>query len=622
MIKNPFRSEDDQAFPKLTNYAMGQSTPAQNQPTQQSSQYAQASTLTKPAQQQSSQPQQPAPQVAPQPAPVVPPAPQAQQFGQPQQPQPVQPRQTTMTQNTAAQRYNQMIQQNVPQAQAVSSGLAQVIEDPVTQAKRKMDAAQTEFRQRVAESGLTRDVGRTSELINKAAALKAGETLTPQEFAELENISKTKGKFGEGIRDTDFVALQNYVQALGEAEKAKQMAGLTETAGERQELLSKLVGDQAYSEGQSLYDALLAGGVQPAAQQLGDIRQRLITENVLGKQATEQQQRAAAARQLEQEEIESAYKDIQDMLDAGGTGKLAAQEKAIRDRVIAENKRVQDLNKEIDTVLKDRGAVFGDTDPEKALISKLGLTTKQVSKINKGGSAAQDIITRLKEVNEQGVTSADELAKLNALYKIGGLVNRQGDKIVAQEGEDLGALANQKAVLDKAALERATGETDQLVKSLQDANYNELTTRKVKGYGSSDGKLNKNANLMDATSEIHRKMSGGAFRPHENKEADKVIKELLKLQNESAKKQAELGRPITYQETPDDKLIEKYFLKIRPSLGYFGLEKRIKNLGDLRNAMKNNKRLKSAYDQAYKTAQIELLSKNIDPRLHERLINK
>lgn len=555
-------------------YALGTPASSQNQPsqTQQPVQYAQAATLAQPTAQKQTSTQQPVqvPQPSVQPQPItpvvatVPVQPQAQQFGQPQQPQPAQPRQTTMTQNTAAQRYNQMLQQNAPQAQAVSSGLAQVIEDPVTQAKKKLDAAQAEFRQKVAESGLTRDAGRTSDIINKAAALQAGQTLTPEEFAELENISKTKETFGEGVRDSDFVSLQNYVQALGEADKAKQLAGLTETTSDRQELLSQLVGDRAYGEGQSLFDSLLAGGVQPASQQLGDIREQLITQDILGKQATEEEQRATGARSLEEEEIASAYKDIQDMLDGEGTGKLASQEKAIRDRVQAENLRVKELNNEIDSVLKNKGSIFGDSTAERNLIKKLGLTDSDVQKIQSAGpNVTSDIINKLKEASEQTMTSKDELARLNELYKIGDLTNRQGEQITAQEGDDLGSLINQKADINKDRLQAMIRENTQNANTRKNEINQSALESPIQTY-----KYGKGISTKNAAIDIYDRMRSGSFKPEaDNAEADKVIKNLQNAVNKTQNYYKSQGLKVQPLPSPSSSDIQDAFNAIWENSG-------------------------------------------------------
>lgn len=557
VIKNPFRRDEDQPFANLQRYALGanadQQKPAQPAQTQQPAQYAQAATLAQPQTQQTQSPQ-PAPQPAapaPQPQvppPVVPPAPQAQQFGQPQQPQPAQPRQTTMTPTTAAQRYNQMLQQNVPQAQAVSSGLAQVIENPTVEAQRGFDAAQKEFQDKVRESGLTRNIGRTSDLINKAANLKAGETLTPEEFAELQKISSTKNTFGEGVRDTDFVALQNYVNALGQADQAKQMAALAGDQTGRQELLSKLVDNQQqYGAGQSLFDSLLAGGVRPAAEQLSSIKDQLVTQDVLGKAGSAAQTRAADVRNLEQEEINKSYQDIVDFLDSKETGKLAAQEQAIRDRVVAENKRVQELNAKIDSVLKNKGSKFGDNQAEQDLIAELGLNPTIVEQIEMAGpNARADIINRLKELNEQTATSKDELARLNQMYKIGELVNRQGNKIQAQEGADLGSLIDQKAGVNRSALDAAVSENTRAADARKAEIQQSVLQSPIQDYRFGNGTTTKNAAI-----DIYDRLRTGSFRPDiDNPEADKVVKNLKSAVNETVEAYKAAGLPFTPPQEP------------------------------------------------------------------------
>lgn len=515
MPDNPFRRDEDQAFGKLEQYVSAPVTPAAS--TQQPTQLAQPSPL-----QTTSTPQQPIQaQAAPKPV-SQPVQPAPKQFGQPQQPQPVQPRQTTMTPTTASTRYSQMIQQNAPQAQAVSSGIAQAVQNPAIQAQRSLDAAQKQFSDMVQTSGLTRNQDRTAELINKASRLSVGQQLTPEEMAELQNIATTKEQFGEGVRDTDFVALQNYVDALGQAQKAKEYAGLTGDDISRQQLLQSLAGDQSYTGGQSLFDSLLAGGTQPAAEQLGALRQNLVTDDSLGKALTSAQETATGARELEQSEIESSYKDIQDMLDAQGTGKLAGLEQQIRDRVASENARVKDLNNRIDRSIAGSGKVLGDTDKEKADIAKLGLTPAQVTQINQAAPDLRSkIVQRLKEVNEQTATSKNEQARLNELYKIGNLVNRQGDKINAQEGSDLGSLLNQKANYNTGVATAAQKETVKAAEQRSNELKKEaLESMKVPGYRGSKTPQNARASANDT----FQRMLTGATQAKDLAEADKVIK--------------------------------------------------------------------------------------------------
>lgn len=556
MADNPFRNDEDQSFGKLEDYVVNATSSPQTpaQPTQ----YAQPATL-----QPSVTPNQPAaqPQVAPRPVPQ-PTQPVVQQFGQPQQPQPAQRRQTTTTPTTASTRYNQTIQQNAPQAQAVSSGLAQAIQNPVDQARQKLAAAQKEFNDKVAASGLTRNQDATSALINKAANLKTGQTLTPEEFAQLQSITDTKSKFGEGVRDTDFIALQNYVDAMGQAQKAQEYAGLTGDDASRQQLLNTLVNNAQYGQGQSLLDSLLAGGVQPAAQQLGDIRKNLITEDQLGKALTNAQTGAAGTRAAEQDEINAAYQDIQNMLDnkEQGTGVLSDLEQGIKNRVAAKNKDVKATNDLIDKALINSGPNFGDSKLEKQLIAKLKLSPADVKLIQQAGPDLRStIVNKLKDVNEQTVTTGDELARLNQLYKIGGLVNRQGDHIAAQEGEDLGSLYNQKAKIDSAQAKKAANEN----KAAADQRASELKkdaieTLNVPGYMGNKNPSNAKTSALDA----YDRMFGGRVVPGDTVDADRVIKTFQSQIDAINKNYTDKGLPAPVSVKPSQKQIMEQANKV------------------------------------------------------------
>lgn len=448
---------------------------------------------------------------------------QPQMFGQPQQPQPAQPRQTLMTPTTAGQRYRQMLQQNVPQAQAVASGLAQTISTPEAEAQRRLAAAQQEFQQRIAETGLDRNEERTRKLIEKAAGklskdelkaagLDAGQELSPEEFAELERIAATRQGFGEGTRVEDFLSLENYLQAVSQAQEAQEMARMAGDTGTRQTLLRQLVKRPEYTSGQALFDALLAGGTAPAAQTIEDARSRILEQDVLGKAEERTLADIEAARTAEQEEVEAAYQDIQKFLDEGDTGALSGLESSIRQRVESETERAKELNTDIANLLdaKKSGNVIGDTDKEREIIEKLGLTPEQVAGINSVSPENRtNLIERLKEnITEQTVTSPEELARLNALYKIAGLTGREAPRLAVAEGEDLGTLAEQKAKVGKKALEAGKKQTEIAVQSAKDAIKDTLSSS-IKNY-----EYGKNMSISSATKDFYNKMglSGRNFK--------------------------------------------------------------------------------------------------------------
>lgn len=449
-------------FGKLTNYVLNPQQEDDKQPqAQQPTQYAQAATLQQPAQPR----QQPAPQM----------------FGQPQQPQPAQPRQTTMTPMTAGQRYGQMLQQNVPQAQAVASGLAQQVTAPAAAAQRGFEEAQREFAKKVAERRFTTPVARTQQLVSKAAT---GEELTPEEFAELQQVSTAREGFEEGTRPEDFAALQSYVTALGEAQKAKQYAGLAGTAAGRQQLLRQTARTPGYTSGQAMLDALLAGGVAPAAEQLQQVTQKYGAADELGLAQQRMAEEAKRTKEAGKEEVESSYKRLQDLLDAEDTGALAKLEKSIQDRVAQANKNVEDTNKLIDDVVPNIGTYFGDTDAEKRLMTLLGIdaTKPEGQKLIRDIEFAPkdiNLISKLKEVNPQTVTTENELKALKQLYKIGDIVKRGKPELAVEEGEDLGTLGEQKIGLSKEKLESDVKQAVSTLQSSVDTEKQNIRTQSV-----------------------------------------------------------------------------------------------------------------------------------------------
>ena len=515
---------------------------------------------------------------------------QPQMFGQPQQPQPAQPRQTLMTPTTAGQRYRQILQQNVPQAQAVASGLAQAISTPEAEAQRRLAAAQQEFQKRITEAGLDRDEKATKEIFGRIAQLQAGQEISPEDLAKLQRIADTREDFGtgEGIRTEDFLSLENYLQAVSQAQEAQEMARLAGDTGTRQTLLRQLVRRPEYTSGQALLDSLLAGGTAPAAQTIQDVRSRLLEQDVLGKAEEQTLKDIEKARATEQKEIDSAYEDIQKFLD-GDTGALSGLESTIRDRVVSEAKRAKELNEDIDILLQPKvagktNAIIGDTDEERQLIEKLGLTPEQVQGINAVEPKSRtSLIERLKEdVTEQTVTSAEELAKLNALYKIADITGRKAPRLAVAEGEDLGTLAEQKAKVSKEAIESGRKQTDVLIKSAKDAVKDTLSS------GIENYEYGKNMSISSATKDLYNKMTkdiGKADKDFVIKQVtDPLKKANMDLKAELARlgraDQAEAIRMNASQEEINKQLKEVSNNYVGQKLGNYGKAK-LKNSKDI-----------------------------------------
>ncbi len=484
---------------------------------------------------------------------------QPQMFGQPQQPQPAQPRQKLMTPTTAGQRYRQILQQNVPQAQAVASGLAQVISTPEAEAQKRLADAQQEFQKRITEAGLDRDEKATKEIFGRIAQLQAGQEISPEDLAKLEAIAKTKEDFGtgEGIRTEDFLSLENYLQAVSQAQEAQEMARLAGDTGTRQTLLRQLVRRPEYTSGQALLDSLLAGGTAPAAQTIQDVRSRLLEQDVLGKAEEQTLKDIKTARDIEQKEIDDAYEDIQKFLDEGDTGALSGLESDIRNRVKDEKTRAEGLNKDIDILLQPKvagktNAIIGDTDEERQLIENLGLSDADVTRLNEVAPEYRTaLIQRLKQdITEQTVTSPEELAKLNALYKIADITKREAPRLAVAEGEDLGNLAKQKAQIDYKELRKGREQTDTLQTAARESTKEQLRTTDINydskpyGYGKAR-KATKNTMtaVNDLTSGLKEMAERGLrAKPIDEGELNGVIKELERQNENLAKNFLKLGR--------------------------------------------------------------------------------
>ena len=557
-------------------------------------------------------------------------------FGQPQQPQPAQPRQTLMTPMTAGQRYRQMLQQNVPQAQAVASGLAQIISTPEEEAQRKLAAAQQEFQQRITDSGLKRDEEATKKIFERVAQLQAGQEISPEDFAELQRIIQTRETFGEGTRPEDFLSLENYLQAVSQAQQAQEMARLTGETGTRQTLLQQLVRRPEYTSGQALFDALLAGGTAPAAQTIQDVRSRLLEQDVLGKAEQQTFADLQAARTAQQEEIDSAYEDIQKFLD-GDEGALSGLESSIRDRVKAETTRAKELNADIDKLLQPEvdgkpNTVIGDTKEEQEIIKRLGLLDEQVQGLNSVSPGLRtNLIERLKEnITEQTVTSPEELARLNALYKIAGITGREAPRLAVAEGEDLGTLAKQRINIDREEGKRQTEQTEKLVTAAR----NEIGEIARSSERVEDYKYGKNMSLNSAVKDIYARIVSpkynasisrtnlGAFDAVQKGNAKPVIKSLEKLNKEYAEKLKSLNRieAESLRTTPSDQEVMEQLKTIAKNQYRYGQPDKLAiKLGNGEISWEEFKK-QSTYQPKYfdnlmsyakEAAKIKLLSDNI-----------
>lgn len=473
----------------------------------------------------------PAPTPAPIQAPAQPaaptPAPQKpviQNLGQPAQQlqQPASPtRQRTPTPVTSYQRLQDYLRSGQTQAQGLGGRVQQTIATQAAAGSQALGQASQNFSQQVEAAGLTRDADRTATLISKAANLKQGEKLTPEELAELQKIASTQQGF-EGLAPADLTAIADYAAALDNLGQAKVKAGLTASEAGRESLLGSIYSDQApYTSGQSLLDQLLLGSSQQPATQMAGLRDKLVGQDVYGKAITAAEQAAQDKRAAEAEEISKAVGDVTTGVGMEeGAGALGGIEKTIKDRIAAENKRVSDTNALIDQAQKDGNfANFGWSPAQQQLIKLLGLTDIQVNDLKQTGGIRDDMFIKLKEMNIQTGTSADELAKLNALYQIADMYGRTTPEEKATEGADLGSLLDQKAGLDVDKVEAAKKEAKDRVEGQRSSIATNLSAIPVPDY-----RFNKGADIVTASRDIIERMTDGHFVEDDNNEADKIIK--------------------------------------------------------------------------------------------------
>lgn len=487
-------------------------------------------------------PAQPAPQAQPQPAPnvnvqiarpqpvnapaqqPVQPRTAPQQFGpQAQQlQQPVQsPRQRTVA-PTAYSRLQDYLQSSQSQAGQLGNVLQGNVMDQATAGRQALGQAAQSFSQKVEAAGLTRNADATSQLITKAANLKAGESLTPEELKQLTDISATQKGF-QGLAPADLNAIAEHANAQASFDEAKTRAGLTASNSGTQSLLGDVYGqNNQYTTGQSMLDSILTGSSKVPATQLAGLRDQLVTQDVLGKEDQAAKDAATAKKASEWDEITQAANDVTSGIGMQqGQGALGTLEQTIRDRITTQNQRTDDINKLIDQVYQEGNiGHFGSTSAQQKLIAALGLSQNDINQIKRTGGVSTDIFQKLKQLNEETGTSKDDYAKLQALYNIADAFGRTSNKIGATGDADMGTLIDQKGGIDQQKVYAAQNQNAQQMNADKAQRVsNALDNTNIKDY-----RFGANTSVRNAAIDIYDRMRTGSFRDDiDNPEADKVI---------------------------------------------------------------------------------------------------
>ena len=511
MALDPAQQDDDEQKKQQEEAAKQLQQPVAAQPT--------PTPVAKPAQTIAATPKpQPIAQPVATPQPV-------QQFGTPAQ-QLQQPAASTRTRTptpiSSYQRLQDYLRSGQTQAQGLGGAVQQNITNQATAGRQALGTAAQSFNKQVEAAGLTRNADRTSQLIAKAAGLNKGEKLSDEELAEIKKIASTQQGFA-GLAPADLTAISQYATALGAAEGATEKAALTGSESGRQALLSDIYGaNKPYTSGQSLLDQALVGSSQAPATQLAATRKSLVTENQLNNEVTAAEQAAATTRSAKSKEVNDAVTDVTSALGMEhGQGALGGLEQMILDRTKNEQQRVTDTNALIDQATKDGGFNnFGWSDAQQKLITQLGMTQEDINNVKTTGGLKEDLFNKLKDVSAQTVTSQDDYAKLNALYKIADMYNRTAEQLPVSEQDDLGALISQKSGLDMNKVKAAQAEVNNLVQLKQNEIAGNLSTVKVPDY-----RFGRDMDVPAASRDIVARMTDGDFQVSDNSEADKILAE-------------------------------------------------------------------------------------------------
>ena len=515
-------------------------------PEQPPAQVAQPSEVQPPAP-VSAQPPPPPTTPAPAPQPVQPPAPTPQQFGpQAQQlQQPVsQPKTTVSTPVTSFTRLQDYLRTGQPQAQGLGSTLQSQIQNQAATGRQALGQAAQSFTQQVETAGKTTDEQRVNDLIERAAHLKPGESLTDAEFQELFDVASKKEGFA-GAAPGDLTHTDQFADALKNLSEAKAKAALTGQTGGLQALLSDIFSpaEKQYTSGQSLLDAILTGSSKAPATALTGLRDEYVTKDVLTK---EQQDALDATDKLRSEKEAALNTEFGNISSKVGTkadeGLIGNMEKTIKNRITVKNEQVEKVNKLIANVTSDPANIvnFGSTTGDKELIATLHLTNSQVALIRQTGGRDPSIFNLLKELNEQTGTTKEEYSQLQALYKIGEKFGRTQTRLVGEDMGDVGSLTDQQGSVDWERVQNdVQRNAEEANRTRQDSIFKSLAVPM------DDYEHGRGSTVHDAAIDIYDRMRTGSFKPVEdNADADRVLTRMQTMAQSVASEYAKRG--LTY----------------------------------------------------------------------------
>lgn len=270
--------------------------------------------------------------------------------------------------------------------------------------------------------------------------ISSGEltTVTPEQQAAYATVA------GGGIAGP--AQLQDVEGIRSQAKLAGQLARGTQTASGRAGLLQQTVGrgPRQYTSGQSALDALLLG--QAGGQLAAARRSSAGLERQVGAQerlAEEQARQFGAEVKKAKEEALSGASAVERPLTSELEQKLG---EFTRSRGELSNQLQEALSK--GELTKEQADILGISGP----VQTYGLTGAEVSNLLKSAIGQQD-------VTAQAISTPEQAAKLNALYRLTG----QKEFATPEQLAKAGTISDYKKgfALDQAALERKKEEAKQ-----------------------------------------------------------------------------------------------------------------------------------------------------------------
>jgi len=294
--------------------------------------------------------------------------------------------------------------------QTVGQGVQQVGQ----QARQAIGAGQQQFQQQAQASNLDTEA-------NRAAIGQLVQDPTKAADADVQKFAQYRSGQYAGPQ-----GLQNADQLAAQTQQAQQLGQSTQSAGGRLALLQRFAAkpNQGYTSGQSRLDSALLG--QTGTQGLRQARQ-----STLGLQG--QLDSASQAAGAQAQELQAKAQGLKDYTESQISGQRDPLTQQLTDAAKAANaQRDQDLAKYQQDLASGRVS--------KEELDSLGLG--DLAGQETYGADLSNDLTKGEDATALGVASQDQVAKLNALAKLGG-TEAFGDETKA------GSFAKNKFNVDK-----------------------------------------------------------------------------------------------------------------------------------------------------------------------------